>query len=173
MAKSTIKITGLKELQKKLGKQGQKQVVSEISTTMRNAAESIAFKSRSRVPINNGHLRGSIGVEGKDLLWVIQANMDYATYQEFGSKTMVNIPPEMRDAAVAVNDGKKSYDTFKKAIASWMRNKGIPEEALYPIMAKIMNVGIEPRPFMYPSFQEGTKNLERDINDIIQSYLDK
>ena len=173
MAKFNIKISGLEAIKKKLGKEGQKRVRQEISDELMIAANDVRNKAVQRVPVNQGFLRNSIEVQGKDLVWIVQATADYAEYQEFGTKTMVNVPAEMKDAAMAVNSGKKSYQSFKDAIAEWMRLKGIPEQALYPIMAKIMEVGIRPRPFMYPSFKEGTQNLQKDIDRIIQKYLDK
>src|SRR5690606_37826596 len=139
-------------------------------------ANEVRNKADDKAPKDQGYLRGQSKVDGKDLRWVIVALAEYSGYMEFGTKTKVNVPPKMREEADKFrNSGgsKKSYEQFKAAIAQWMRIKGIPEEALWPIMAKIMGAGIEPQPFMWPAFQEGTKGIEKYIDAVIQRYLDK
>ncbi len=173
MAKISLKIKGLKELQKKLGKEGQKQVLREISEELEVSANKVRNSAIRRVPVDQGYLRNSINVEGKDLLWIVYASAGYAGYQEFGTKTKVDVPAEMQSEAEKFRNGKLSEGDFKEAIAEWMKRKGIPKEALWPIMAKIMKVGVNPRPFMYPGFKDGTKGLEKQLDIIIQRYLDK
>ena len=173
MAKVSVKIKGLKEVEKLLGKQGQQRLLREISEEMEVKAEEVRALAVNKAPVDTGLVRAGIDVEGKDLRWVIYTVAEYAGYVEFGTKGKVSIPPEMEDEAEKFRGGRGSYGDFKQAIADWMRRKGIPEDALWPIMAKIMGQGIEPQPFMYPSFQEGTKGIEKDIDAVIQRYLDK
>ena len=173
MAKISLKIKGLDEIKKKLGKQGQEIVLREIRDEIEVSAQMVRNEAIKRVPVDQGYLRNSINVEGKDMLWIIYASAGYAAYQEFGTKTKVEIPAEMQSVASQFKGKKLSEGKFKEAIADWMRRKGIPEEALWPIMAKLMSVGVNPQPFMYPGFKQGTKNLEKDIDDIINRYLNK
>lgn len=173
MAKFKFNVKGMKDLEAKLGKQGQKDVLKEIDEEIMIAANKVRTKAIGRVPVDQGFLRNSIDIEGKDLVWIIYASAEYAGFAEFGTKTKVSIPPEMQEVASQFKNKKIGTGKFKEAIAAWMKRKGIPEEALYPIMAKLMNVGQEPKPFMYPSFKEGTKDLIKDINKTIQRYLDK
>lgn len=173
MATLGVKITGLDAILKKFGKEGQKEVLAEISDELQVAAQDGRNRAVKKAPVNSGILRAGIEVEGKDLSWIWYTVADYAGYQEFGTKTKVNVPPEMASEADKFRNGKGSYEDFKQAISEWMRSKGIPAEALFPIMAKIMRVGIEPQPFMYPAMQEVEKYLPKNINDVIQRYLDK
>jgi|SRR6187402_402357 len=173
MATLGVKITGLDKVLKKFGKEGQKELLYEISDELQVAANDGRNRAVKRAPVNSGILRAGIEVEGKDLSWIWYTVADYAGYQEFGTKTKVNVPPEMASEADKFRNGKGSYEDFKDAIAAWMRSKGIPAEALFPIMAKIMRVGIDPQPFMYPAFQEVSAYLPKTINDTIQRYLDK
>lgn len=173
MAKVNVRIKGLKEVEKLLGKQGQQRLLREISEEMEVKAQEVRTKAVMKAPTDTGLLRAGIEVEGKDLRWVIYTVAEYAGYVEFGTKSKVRVPPEMKEEADKFRGGTGTYAEFRKAIADWMRRKGIPEEALFPIMAKIMGQGIEPHPFMWPSFQEGTKNIEKDIDAVIQRYLDK
>ena len=173
MAKISLKIKGLDELKKKLGKQGQEIVLREIRDEIEVSANKVRNEAIKRVPVDQGYLRNSINVEGRDMLWIVYASAGYAAYQEFGTKTKVEIPAEMQEVASQFKGKKLSEGKFKEAIADWMRRKGIPEEALWPIMAKLMSVGVNPQPFMYPGFKQGTKNLQKDIDDIINRYLNK
>lgn len=173
MAKVSVKIKGLKEVEKLFGKQGVAAIKSEISEEMEVKSQEVRTKAVQKAPVDTGLVRAGIDVEGKDLRWVIYTVAEYAGYVEFGTKTKVDVPPEMQEEADKFRGGKGSYGDFKKAIAEWMRRKGIPEDALWPIMAKIMGQGIDPQPFMWPAFQEGTKGIEKDIDAVIQRYLDK
>lgn len=173
MATLGVKITGLDQVLKKFGKEGQKAVLAEISDELQVAAQDGRNRAVAKAPVNSGILRAGIEVEGKDLTWIWYTVAEYAGYQEFGTKSKVKVPPEMASEADKFRNGKGTYQDFKLAIAEWMRSKGIPKEALYPIMAKIMNVGIDPQPFMYPAMQEVEKYLPKAIDDVIQRYLDK
>ena len=173
MAKISLKIKGLDELKKKLGKQGQEIVLIEIRDEIEISANKVRNEAIKRVPVDQGYLRNSITVEGRDMLWIVYASAGYAAYQEFGTKSKVEIPAEMQEVASQFKGKKLSEGKFKEAIADWMRRKGIPEEALWPIMAKLMSVGVNPQPFMYPGFRQGTKNLQKDIDNIINRYLNK
>ena len=173
MAKISLKIKGLDELNKKLGKQGQEIVLREIRDEIEVSANKVRTEAIKRVPVDQGYLRNSINVEGRDMLWIVYASAGYAAYQEFGTKTKVEIPAEMQQVALQFKGKKLSEGKFKEAIADWMRRKGIPEEALWPIMAKLMRVGVNPQPFMYPGFKQGTKTITKDIDDIINRYLNK
>lgn len=171
MAKFSIKIKGLEQLQKKLNKQSQKELIKKIGNEFEVSANKVRNSAIKRVPVDQGYLRNSINVEGKDLLWIVYASAGYAGYQEFGTKTKVDVPAEMQSEAEKFRNGKLSEGDFKNAIAEWMKRKGIPKEALWPIMAKIMKVGVNPQPFMYPGFKDGTKGLEKRIEDILKDYL--
>lgn len=173
MAKVSVKIKGLKEVERLFGKAGVDAIKREISEEMEVKAQEVRTKAVMKAPVDTGLVRAGIEVEGKDLRWVIYTVADYAGYVEFGTKSKVDVPPEMKEEADKFRSGRGSYGDFKQAIADWMRRKGIPEEALWPIMAKIMGQGIEPQPFMWPAFQEGTKGIEKDIDAVIQRYLDK
>lgn len=173
MATLAVKITGLDKVLKKFGKDGQKELLAEIGDELQVAAQDGRNRAVKYAPVNSGILRAGIEVEGKDLTWIWYTVAEYAGYQEFGTKTKVNVPPEMASEADKFRNGKGTYEDFKEAILAWMRSKGIPAEALFPIMAKIMRVGIDPQPFMYPAFKEVEQYLPTTINDVIQRYLDK
>lgn len=173
MATLGVNIKGLDEIRRKFGKEGQKEMLREISEELEVAAQDLRTRAVGKAPVNSGILRAGIEVDGKDLSWAVYTVAEYAGYQEFGTKTKVNVPPEMKEEADKFRNGKGTYEQFKAAISEWMRSKGIPSEALWPIMAKIMRVGIEPQPFMYPAYVEVKGYLDKNIDQVIQRWLDK
>lgn len=168
----------------KITLKGNKALISDLrrlSGNMRQAAAEeieataadIDRRAVSRIPVDQGKLKQDQGFEVKGLHAVNFNNSGYAGYQEFGTKTKVVIPQEMKDEAAKFRGGKSSKGEFKQAISEWMKRKGIPQEALYPIMAKIMNVGIGPQPFLYNSWREGIKGIEKRIDAAIQREIDR
>lgn len=154
---------------KRLSVKAEQAAAEEIEAT----AADIDRRAVGRIPVDQGNLKQYQGFEVKGLYAVNFNSAGYAGYQEFGTKTLVSIPQEMKDEAAKFRGKKGSYKEFKAAISEWMRRKGIPQEALYPIMAKIMNVGIRPKPFLYNSWREGIKGIEKRIDAAIQREIDR
>ena len=173
MARFDVKVKGLKEVERLLGDKGRKAVIREIEDEIKTTAERIESLAKQKAPVDMGGLRASIQSEGDGLIWKVAANEEYSGYVEFGTKTKVSVPPEMQEEAEKFKSGRTSEVSFRAAIEGWVRRKGLPPEAVWPIMAKILGVGIEPKPFMYPAFKEGTKDLQKHVNEAIQRYLDK
>jgi hypothetical protein len=151
---------------KKFGKDAEKKINAET--------EAIAFQIESEAkklaPKNFGKLAQSISHKKvKDMTYKVTVNEIYGVYMEFGTGSKVNIPAEFKDMA-ATFKGKKQ-GTFKQgleAIKVWCRAKGIDEKAAYPIFAKILGAGVNPQPFLYPSWVKGKKdyldNLKKALN---------
>ena len=70
----------------------------------------------------------------------------------------------------------KKQGTFKQgleAIKVWCKSKGIPEEAAYPIFAKILGAGINPQPFLYPAWVKGKKDYQNNLERVLKSLSKK
>jgi HK97 gp10 family phage protein len=173
MATLGVNIKGLDQIRAKFGKEGQRALLAEISDELQVGAQDLRTRAVKRAPSNTGVLRAGIDVDGRDLSWIVYTVAEYAGYIEFGTKSKVQVPAEMKEEADKFRGKKGSYADFRQAISEWMRSKGIPPEALYPIMAKIMNQGIDPKPFMYPAMQEVDKYLAKEIDSAIQRFLNK
>lgn len=175
MIKFSVNFKDINNLKKKFSKQGQKELLQNISDEFEIASNEIRNKAIERVPVDQGFLRNSITVDGKDLKWIVFVGAEYGAYQEFGTKTKVDVPTEMQSIANEFRNKKVGFTKFKEAIAEWMRRKGIPQDAVYPIMSKILKIGIEPKPFLYPSFVDETSNnkIEKEIEKTIQAYFNK
>ena len=136
--------------------------------------ESIAFQietdAKKLAPKNFGKLAQSIShLKVKPALYKVTVNELYGTYMEFGTGTKVSVPAEFADMANAFK-GKKQ-GTFKQgleAIKVWCKAKGIPEEAAYPIFAKILGAGINPQPFLYPAWVKGKKDYQNNLEKMLK-----
>ena len=136
--------------------------------------ESIAFQietdAKKLAPKNFGKLAQSIShAKVKPALYKVTVNELYGAYMEFGTGSKVNVPAEFADMA-ATFKGKKQ-GTFKQgleAIKVWCKSKGIPEEAAYPIFAKILGAGINPQPFLYPAWIKGKKDYQNNLEKMLK-----
>ena len=141
--------------------------------------ESIAFQietdAKKLAPKNFGKLAQSIShAKVKPALYKVTVNELYGAYMEFGTGSKVNVPAEFADMA-ATFKGKKQ-GTFKQgleAIKVWCKAKGIPEEAAYPIFAKILGAGINPQPFLYPAWVKGKKDYQNNLERLLKSLNKK
>lgn len=191
MAKISLKIKGLDELKKKLGKVGQKQVLKEVEDEFKATAQKIRNLAIKKVSVNEGYLRNSIDIESTGQFgWAIFAKANYAAYLEFGTRTKVDVPAEMQEMATQFKNQKNGdWDAFEESIKKWVKQKGIvpqhngkdavdPDDQDYAdmiflIMLSIYKNGISPKPFLYPSYKEGTKEIQKRIDNIINRYLNK
>lgn len=122
--------------------------------------------------------------------WIVYAAAAYAAYVEFGTRTKVSVPEEMKDIANQFKNKKTgNWDEFKENIKAWVKRKGIVptvngkkavnpdkydwEELYFLIMMSIYKKGLAPRPFLYPAYKKETKGLDKRIDKRIQEELDK
>lgn len=166
MAKFTLKVTGNKAVAKMLedfGKEGREIVEDEIVST----AHEMSSKAVNQAPSDTGTLRNSAYVEfdKQAILAEVGFNSSYAAFMEFGTKSKVQVPAGWEDIASEFRNQKfNNLVDFEEAITAWVRRNGIEESAVYPIMMKILRIGVEPQPFLYPAFISSTKDLMNNIN---------
>lgn len=162
----SVKISGntaiIKRLQT-LPKQAETLMADEVEAT----TSAIHQAADSRVPVDTGRLKGSLTSDvvktGTKIVGEVGTNVGYAPYIEFGTRSNVSIPPGLESYAAQFRGRGVSGKDFEKVIMEWMRRKGIPEEALYPIMMKLLHVGIHPKPFLFNSFFEKAVKLPGNI----------
>ena len=162
---------------RKLGEKAEKLINAETQSTAFNIEED----AKKRAPKNFGKLAQSISTSqpisdrNKSIISrVITVNELYGAYMEFGTGTKVSVPAEFADMA-ATFKGKKQ-GTFKQgleAIKVWCKAKGMPEEAAYPIFAKILGAGINPQPFLYPAYIKGKKDYQNNLERLLKSLNKK
>ena len=162
---------------RKFGEKAEKLINAETQSTAFNIEED----AKKRAPKNFGKLAQSISTsqpisdKNKSIISrVITVNELYGVYLEFGTGTKVSVPAEFADMASSFK-GKKQ-GTFKQgleAIKVWCKAKGIPEEAAYPIFAKILGAGINPQPFLYPAWVKGKKDYQNNLERLLKSLNKK
>ena len=151
----------------------------DIDKIINAETQAIAFQieadAKKLAPKNFGKLAQSIShAKVKPALYKVTVNELYGAYMEFGTGSKVNVPAEFADMA-ATFKGKKQ-GTFKQgleAIKVWCKSKGIPEEAAYPIFAKILGAGINPQPFLYPAWVKGKKDYQNNLERVLKSLNKK
>lgn len=169
MAKGLDKV--LKEL-KAFGKEAEQIIEDETKAI----AGDITEWAKQLAPKNIGKLQQSIfPAKEREMVYSINVDMDYGAYVEFGTGKKVSVPSELKDVASKFkNRGGGSFEKGLQSIKDWCRQKGIDESAAYPIFMSILNEGIQPQPFLYPSYVKGKKeylkNLKRALKDLKNKY---
>ena len=151
---------------RKFGKDVEKMIDAET--------EAIAFQiesdAKKLAPKNFGKLAQSIShSKPEPMQRKVTVNELYGAYMEFGTGSKVNVPAEFSQMAASFK-GKKQ-GTFKQgleAIKVWCRAKGIDEKAAYPIFAKILGAGVNPQPFLYPSWIKGKKDYQNNLEKLLK-----
>lgn len=172
-------LTGLNKVVSQLndfGKEGERMAKNIVQTT----ADRVVTQAKQLAPKNLSKLAQSIGKEQEMQGFVakIFVGVSYAIYVEVGTGTYVQVPAELQSIALQYKGkGTGSFEQFLKAIRDWCRNKGIPEQAAYPIAMSILRKGIRPQPFLYPAYVEGRKRLlidmKKGLNVLVNKYNKK
>ena len=156
---------------KSFGKDAEKIINAETEA----AALFIEDEAKKLAPKNFGKLAQSIfHSEIEPSQYKVTVNEYYGAYMEFGTGSKVDVPAEFKDLANSFKDEKRG--TFKdglEAIKAWCKSKGIDEKAAYPIFAKILGAGINPKPFLYPAWIRGKKEYLKNLTKALDSFNKK
>jgi HK97 gp10 family phage protein len=166
-----MQFKGINDAISELRKLG-KEAIAEIEEQTEISARNIEKYAKNSAPANLGKLGQSIRTEKiNDTLYKIVADAPYAAYMEFGTGTKVVVPDELKSVASQFK-GKKTgnFKTALEDIKEWCRSKGISESVAYPILAKIMRVGITPKPFMYPALLRGRTEYLKALKKVLSKY---
>jgi len=185
-----IKLNGLDALQATVEKTASK-AARETVVVLNKFAKDTETMAKRLAPANEGKLRNSITgtVDGFTARLVVAA--DYAAYLEFGTRKfaaryVATLPAEWSDyAAQFKGPGGGTMDQFIQDIMQWVQAKGIGglktksgntsgsksslaamQQAAYAIALNILQNGIRPHPFVYPSVQQNLPVLERNLKKI-------
>lgn len=109
----------------------------------------------------------------------------YSPYIEFGTGAKVNVPAEWKDYASQFMGpaGHGTFDDFVNNLIDWMKRKGIVPDTgtnwddydhfAFMVALKILHNGLAPHPFLYPAYQQVTKNLKQRIITILNDAAKK
>ena len=146
MAKTKVVVEGLKKTRRSLNKLGEKAEIKVHAITGDNATM-IALNAKMQASITSFDLGDlAAGIQAEEVAkkkFKIVVKEKYAPYIEFGTGTMVSVPPEL------------------KKIAEQFRGKGIRK------------VNLPARPFLYPAFVEGRLKYLRDLKKLLKDLTNK
>ena len=167
-------VKGVQEVISELRKIG-KDMEKRIDVTTQEAANSIELNAKKLAPKNFGKLAQSISqIKVKQSNYKVTVNELYGAYMEFGTGTKVVVPTEFKEMAASFKGQKTgSYKEGLESIKEWCRAKGIDEKFAYVIFAKILGAGLNPRPFLYPSWIQGKKDYLKDLENLLKTYNKK
>lgn len=128
--------------------------------------------AKRNAPVDEGFLRNAIGMNVATLQnlrseVIVAAN--YAAYIEFGTRSFAaayvgTLPQSWQAYAAQFKGGTGGgFSDFLLHIMEWVKRKGIPEKAAYPIALKILRTGIRPHPFLFPAVQKNFTALKERL----------
>lgn len=176
-----LKVKGLDELRELMGGELEEKLLQVLYDNLEVTANEILNQAKLNAPVDMGLLRAGMEVEPSKtkttVLFVIQAVADYAGYIEFGTKTRVDVPPEMAEIARDIMNNpatdQRSYEDFVVSIMEWATRKGIPRELQGAIIASIYSHGNQPHPFLFPAYEQFTVDLVPKLSKALDDYVNR
>lgn len=169
----SLKFSGLDAAIKNVGNKIAK-YEKEIQDELNVWALETATLAKQLAPVNEGQLRGAINAsfDGK-LKASVTVAVNYAAYIEFGTKKYAasyigSLPTDWKTFAANFKGGGGTFEQFLMNITRWVKQKGIPEDAAYPIAIKILREGIKPQPYLYPAFVKTKPELIKNIKAVLE-----
>jgi HK97 gp10 family phage protein len=187
-----VSLNGMKELEGKLNNLTTV-LKKDVSDEINSSALNIQKQAKRLAPVNFGKLRGSIALKkDSDLTYSVAAYASYAAYVEFGTGGKVSIPAGYESFASQFRGQKGgTYYDFLLAILDWIKKKGIVA-GTYNIKTKrrlgnkaqkfnedvklaesiafsILKKGINPQPFLIPSFENEKPKLIQRLNKLLNA----
>jgi HK97 gp10 family phage protein len=153
-----------------------------IKAVIQSSADIIVANAKRRAPANLGKLRQSIGKEEKKEGFeaTVFVGEKYGVYVEFGTKTKVEVPPELQNLAAQFKGGGGKLEEMKTAIRDWVIQKRIStaqadnlDSIVFFITRAILKNGVKPQPYFWPAFVEERPNIPVKIDKILQREAKK
>lgn len=161
-----------------------------VSLELKSTADDAVMLAKSAAPVNESLLRNSISRKDEsEFSRVISANTKYAAFMEFGTKTLVSIPPGAEEIAAEARKIKGgTIEEMERSIRRWVKLKGLAgtysvktrrrtggravqkrqdDQLVFLIMRKILKIGVKPQPFFYPAITQATKGLAMRLTKIV------
>lgn len=123
---------------------------------------------------NTGALARSIAPIYGNGSAAVAVNSNYAAYVEFGTRKFASqyvgsLPDEWQKmASGAKGGGGGNFDQFSASMLQWVKDRGIDQKALFPIMRKILRDGVRPQPFLYPAVNKNTPLLIQRLKNLLK-----
>lgn len=164
-----IKLSGFSEFDSKL-KNLPKQITKEIGGNVQDAALNWAQRAKTDAPVDQGRLKNEIKPVARGALtYEVVANVDYAAYIEWGTKTKVSVPGDIAGYAAQFRGGRSSGGNAKEMIYAWMNRVGIPKDRQWIVFINIIVNGIRPHPFFFIQRPFVEKEFVSNVRNILKT----
>jgi HK97 gp10 family phage protein len=164
-----IKLSGFKEFKGKIRKLP-KEVKREVGGETFAAAKNWERLSKQLAPVDQGRLRAAIrGSQTGELASQVTCNIEYAAYQEWGTKTRVRVPAELSAYAATFRGGGPGGPGARLMIYAWMQRVGIPQEFQWVTFISIIVKGVKPHPFFFPPAPIVEKEFIKNVRNVINT----
>lgn len=167
----SIEVQGLDRLIKKFEKMPA-QVTATMDAELDSIAQDYQNRAHSAAPTNIGQLGNEITYRKVgEMNYEVVSGAVYSAYVEFGTRSKVQIPAGLESVAAQFRGGRHSSLNAKEAIFRWCKDKGIPQEAWYPIFIKLMVVGMNPHPFFFTHLPWAQSEVSKRSKQVIKNAL--
>jgi hypothetical protein len=147
----------------------EKEIRVKAELAIEASARKIEAQAKRNAPTGaSNRLKTSIDVRGSKLEREVFTDVKYAPYMEFGTKSKTEIPPGLEGYAMQFKGGGGSFEDFEASLKLWAKRKGIPEEAVYPIMMSILHKGVKAQPFLFPAFFAEQPQLLKRLKKVLR-----
>lgn len=163
----TVEVKGINEVIKRIRKLGD-EVAEDADKVMGYSARAIEREAKKNAPTGvNSQLKASGDVIDKFLNKEVVFRSKHAPFQEFGTKSKVEIPQGLEQYAMQFKSSGGSFKKLLESIKEWCNKKGIDSDFAYPIALRIAQNGVAAQPFLFPAYfkeiPKTRKNLEKVV----------
>jgi len=136
-------------------------------------ANDIRNDAINSAPVAFGQLQKQIIVDENAKGFKVESGSKYSAYVEFGTKSKVDVPPELASIAMKFKGGAPgTWDELLKNIEEWAhKTKKIPIEAAYGAAMNIARYGVKAQPFLYPAYTKNRDLAEKNINRKLKDFV--
>lgn len=165
---TTVTLSGWKEFEAKC-KNMPKTLMREIDGEVEDSARLWASNAKRDAPVDQGFLRGQISSYRRaEASFEVSSEANYSAFIEWGTKTMVQVPPDLQGYASQFRGGQNQGGA-KKMIFAWMERVGVPKERQWVTFMSIIIKGIRPHPFFFIQFPLVEKHLFTGVGNILKT----
>lgn len=138
-------------------------VTQMLASALERSARKIERAAKHNAPVAFGQLRADIAAQGPQrrgtvVFWSVGVrNSNYAPFVEFGTgpagaKSALSPEAQQAMADMGYSHGPGNFIPPVQIILQWVRKKGLPESAAWPIARQIGRAGLTAHPFLFPAY---------------------
>lgn len=190
MAKGiSIEVKGLDKIKKKLGEIPQT-VRDETDAILASIGNEFVNRAVEDAPVDQGILKNQITLEKEgEMKWRVVSGAGWSAYIEFGTKSRVQVPPDLATYAAQFKNGgaKTPGKGFYDSILGWVKRKGIVippkgatrvdkqiqvEQTAFAIYLSIIRHGVKAHPFFFKQLPQAQVDINKRLDQMVKKILE-